>query len=484
MKKAIKNTLAVTAGAAAVAGAAIAVPYAVTAWGDSTYLETGQAPSETVHRNLYKLADINNGALGNKITFNSITDVAETGNEIDFTSVQKAAPDGLAIDPHGMWEGGDITVEDGQEYIVRLYVHNNSPKGTAGVSTGTKVAISGVNEHGTWQSKTNKDGKQEVELNGFITSDNATPHEYWDYVRFNSNTSFHLDYVYGSAMIYNRGATGTTDKPISAADMMTATDEQLKAQTITGRPLSDDIVLKTRADGELDGQLIGFDALDGNVPGCYEYSSYITIRVKAVFDAPYTVEKKVRKLGDKEWSEVVDAEIGDQVEFQIEYNNTSTETQNDVMIRDVLPGNLKYVPGTTKLYNANHLNWASVTPDGDIVTRGINIGSYVGSADGQNGGNAFVRFTAEVVDNGLDCGENFIYNWGRASYGGTVNEDSAMVRTNKVCAPNETTPDVPTTDTPSSLPNTGPMAVTGGVIATGAVVTAAGYFLASRKQLR
>lgn len=236
------------------------------------------------NRQTYTMAEVDNGALGNKITFNSITDVAETGNEIDFTSVQKAAPDGLAIDPHGMWEGGDITVEDGQEYIVRLYVHNNSPKGTAGVSTGTKVAISGVNEHGTWQSKTNKDGKQEVELNGFITSDNATPHEYWDYVRFNSNTSFHLDYVYGSAMIYNRGATGTTDNPISAADMMTATDEQLAAQTITGRPLSDDIVLKTRADGELDGQLIGFDALDGNVPGCYEYSSYITIRVKAVFD--------------------------------------------------------------------------------------------------------------------------------------------------------------------------------------------------------
>ena len=31
MKKAIKNTLAVSAGAAAVVGAAIAVPYAVTA---------------------------------------------------------------------------------------------------------------------------------------------------------------------------------------------------------------------------------------------------------------------------------------------------------------------------------------------------------------------------------------------------------------------------------------------------------------------
>lgn len=485
MKKAIKNTLAVSAGAVAVAGAAIAVPYAVTAWGDSTYLETGVAGS---HRTLYKLADINDGKLGDKITFNSITDVAETGNEVDFTSAQEAGADGLAVNPHGNWEGGNVEVEDGKEYVVRLYVHNNSPKGIAGTSTGTKVAISGIGA-----SKTNAKGKQEVEVNGFIESDNATPKEYWDYVRFYSNTSFHLDYVYGSAMIYNRGATGTTD-PISAAEIESKSGEELKAllssHTVTGKPLGDDIVLKQKADGTLDGQLIGFDALDGNVPGCYEYSSYITIRVKAVFDAPYTVEKKVRKVGTKEWSEVVDAEIGEQVEFQIEYNNTGTETQDNVMIRDILPGNLKYVPGTTKLYNMNYPNWATLTPDGDIVTRGVNIGSYLGSPDGKNGGNAFIRFTAEVVDTDLACGENFIYNWGQASYANTLTEDSAMVRTNKVCTPdtpkpNPTpTPDVPTTDTPSSLPNTGPMAVTGGVIATGSVVTAAGYFLASRKQLR
>lgn len=481
MKKAIKNTLAVSAGAVAVAGAAIAVPYAVTAWGDSTYMEGGKVGE---FRTLYKLADINNGALGNTITFNSITDVAETGPEYDFVSAQEAAPDGYAIDPQGLWRS-NITVEDGKEYVVRLYVHNNSPKGVNGTSTGTKVAISGVNEYGTWQSKTNKDGKQEVELNGFIESDNATPKEYWDYVRFNSSTSFHLEYVYGETMIYNRGAVGTTD-PVSSAEIESKSGDELTAllnsHQVTGRKLGDDIVEKQKANGELDGQLIGFDALDGNVPGCYEYSSYITIRVKAVFDAPYTVEKTVRKVGDTEWSEVVDAEIGEEVEFQIEYNNTSTETQNNVMIRDVLPGNLEYVPNTTILYNySTKGQWATLTPDGDIVTRGVNIGSYVGSEDGQGGGNAFIRFKAKVVDTDLACGENFIYNWGRASYGGTVNEDSAMVRTNKVCE----TPDVPTTGgTPNSLPNTGPAAVAGGVIATGAVVTAAGYFLASRKQLR
>ena len=62
---------------------------------------------------------------------------------------------------------------------------------------------------------------------------------------------------------------------------MTATDEQLAAQNVTGKPLSDDIVLKA---GSEDGTLIGFDSLDGNVPGCYAYSSYVTIRVKAVYD--------------------------------------------------------------------------------------------------------------------------------------------------------------------------------------------------------
>lgn len=386
------------------------------AWGDSTYLEGAK---EGEFRTLYKLDDINNGKLGSTITFDSITD-AEIGDERDFVSVQEAAPDGYAIDPHGTWNGGSIAAEDGQEYIVRLYVHNNSPKGTAGVSTGTKVAISGVNEHGTWQSKTNKDGKQEVELNGFITSDNATPHEYWDYVRFNSSTSFHLDYVYGSAMIYNRGATGTTDKPISAADMMTATDEQLKAQTITGRPLSDDIVLKTRADGELDGQLIGFDALDGNVPGCDEYSNFVTIRVKVVYDNNFAVKATVRHAGEKEWRECIDAKVGDKVEIQIKYANTSNEQQDDVAIRNILPANLHYIAGSTKIKNARYRNGNSIDED-FLTTDGIIIGNY------GPGANAYLMFTAEVVDDDLAEGLNTIENVALGGPGSTTIEDSIKI---------------------------------------------------------
>ena len=46
------------------------------------------------------------------------------------------------------------------------------------------------------------------------------------------------------------------------------------------------------------------------------------------------------------------------------------------------------------------------------------------------------------------------------------------------------TPEDPGTDLPSKLPTTGPEAIAGGIIATGSIATAAGYYIASRRQLR
>ena len=382
----------------------------VFAWGDSTYLETGVANS---HRQFYTLDQINNGDLGNTITFNSITN-ASIGDERYFVSAQKAAPDGRAVDSHGIWEGGNITAEDGKEYVIRLFVHNNNPGGKANISTGTKVAVSGIS-----QSTINKDGQQEVEVNGFIESDNAIPKEYWDCIRFRSSTSFHLDYVYGSAMIYNRGAIGTTD-PISSADMPYKTEVELANQKITGKPLGDDIVLKTKANGELDGQLIGFDALDGNVPGCYQYSSYITIRVKAVFNNNFAVKATARLAGEKNWSECIDAKVGDKIEFQIEYTNTSSERQDGVAIKDILPANLRYIEGSTKIKNANYPNGKTIS-EGYLITDGLEIGSYNPDS------NAYLMFTAEVVDDDLSEGLNTIENIVSGGIENVIIEDSVKI---------------------------------------------------------
>ena len=461
MKTAIKSTLAVAATAAAIAGVA-AVPSLVSAWGDNG----GGRPSYTVDQ-------INNGAIGptekshgknyknspdypGQIIFNTISD-SVIGDEKNFVGSRECvlradnrceAADKTNVEGAKYWRGNDITVEDGKTYIVRLYVHNNNPNGVDAVAENTKVAFS------LPQGSASK-----LELNGFITSSNASPSKYWDYINFNSKdgTPFHLEYVKGSALLENNkiGLGGLT--------------------------LSDDVV-----NAKSGGILIGYDALDGKIPGCYQYDNFVTIQVKAVYDYDFIVQKEVRLAGDidKTWKESVEAKVGDKVEFQFEYRNTGSQTQTGVVIRDILPSNLRYVKGTAKLYNSSHPNGMTIDNDEVIFQGGGNIGSYDANA------NAFIRITAEVVDDDLACGSNTLINWAQVRVGDKTVQDDARVHLTKVC---ENTPDPePTPPDPEDpeptptpeLPNTGPEMVAGGVIATGSIATAAGYYIASRRQLR
>lgn len=116
-----------------------------------------------------------------------------------------------------------------------MYVHNNSLLGRDAVTTNTKVAFSIPSV-----------SAKQVQVNGFISADNASPDEYWDYVNFNSDSSFHLEYVYGSALLENNGVGANG-----------------------GIKLDDTIVTEATKGGVL----IGYDDLNGNIPGCYEYAS-------------------------------------------------------------------------------------------------------------------------------------------------------------------------------------------------------------------
>lgn len=462
MKSAIKSTLAVAATAAAIAGVA-AMPTLVSAWGDN-YVDpvTGEKG-----RPSYTIEQINNGAIGateksdgkdyknspnypGQIIFNTISD-SVIGSEKNFVGARECV---LRADNRceaanrdaKEWRGNDITVEDGKTYIVRLYVHNNNPNGVDAVAENTKVAFSLPQESGT-----------KLEINGLITSSNATPSKYWDYINFNSSngTPFHLEYVQGSALLENNkiGLGGLT--------------------------LSDDVV-----NAKSGGVLIGYDALDGRVPGCYQYDNFVTIQVKAVYDYEFIVDKKVRLVGDtdKTWKESVDAKVGDKVEFQFQYLNTSEYNQSGVVVRDLLPSNLRYVEGSTILYNGNHPNGLKGDTD-DVINGGVNIGSYDANA------NAYIRITAEVVDDNLACGNNTLINWAQVRVGDAVVKDDAQVKVAKVCeTPDEPTPpedpEEPETPVVPELPTTGPTAIAGGIIATGSIATAAGYYIASRRQLR
>ena len=211
-----------------------------------------------------------------------------------------------------------------------------------------------------------------------------------------------------------------------------------------------------------------------------------------MFDREFTVSKKVRVVGaeDQTWKASVDAKIGDIVEFRIEYINKSDYNHNNVGIRDVLPDNLEYIPGTTKLKNNGDCkNWCT-NEDDTIATEGINIGHYAPNS------NAIIYLRAKVVDNSLACGSNTLVNWGQGYV--TINgekimlQDYARVNLDKIegCPVDPEDPSTPVDpgtedpNLPNELPTTGPEAIVGGVVATGAIVTAAGYYIASRRQLR
>lgn len=444
MKHSLRSALAVVTGVTALAGVA-AIPAIVSAWGDS---DGG--------RQTYSLQQVNEGALGDKITFNSIsikdTDYdwykETTGNDLpagtiteEVNYVGARVDDGKNNGTANVWNGNEIEVHNGETYLIRLYVHNNNPGGYDAVAENTKVSFNIPSDSDTT-----------IRVNGYIESSNASPAEYVDYVDFKSDQAFHLEYVYGSALLENNGIGANG-----------------------GVKLSDDIV-KSKSGGVL----IGYDALNGKVPGCYEYANYITIKVKAVFDSEFTIDKQVRlKDGeDKTWKDSLNVKVGDKVEYQLTYQNTSDTTQENVVISDVLPANVKYVAGSTVLYNVNHPSGLVLDTDAIVEDNGINIGAYTA------GSNAFIRFTAEVVDNDLECGSNTLVNWGQASVGETMLQDHAEVVLTKVCEEPEPTPEEPEEDLPTELPSTGPEAVAGSALALGSLGTAAGYYVVSRRRLR
>ena len=234
-----------TAVAVATTGAVAPVAN-VSAWGDT---EGG--------RQGYTLEEINNGVLGDKIVFNSITDATTTGEDGKVYSLgdERNFVRARLSGSSDFWSTDEITVEDGKEYVISLYVHNNNPKGMDAVAENVTVQISVPH-----------DNANAIEINGFIDSSNATPGEYWDNVILKSadGSEFHLEYVDGSAFWESNGASNGA--------------------------LSDNIVRT------IEGVKVGYDALDGKIPGCYQYSGYATIRVKAVFnktteETPKTIVK-------------------------------------------------------------------------------------------------------------------------------------------------------------------------------------------------
>ena len=323
------------------------------------------------------------------VTFNSITDNPREGDERAFFELKDAAntaSDGFA---HQM------NVKDGQEVLLRIYVHNNAAdnlNGTnldgKGVAHDTKVRV--------WLPSVTD---TVLRANAYVSAKEATPQVVSDTVDMVAPTTankFSISYVPGSAVAYNNFA-GTA-----------------------GLKLSDSIVT--------DGALIGMSKADGIVPGCFKYANVVTLKVKVKMQNPgFTMSKKVAIPGSGVWNETVNATPGATVAYQLEFKNTGNTTLKNVVVRDQLPANVAIVPGSVKLFNGSNPSGMALS-DAVVANGGQIIGDYA------PGSNAYVQFKATMPQlDKLACGSNKLTNIGQAMNGGYDYTDTADVTVSKTC---------------------------------------------------
>lgn len=319
------------------------------------------------------------------ITFNSIKDNPSHGYEPNFMQIREASASNTTY-------ADDISLVPGKEYVVYMYYHNNAAENLNLVATGSyaKAELPAVVAKGSAGTV----------ANGYVGASNAKPTQVWDDIKLKNSTAgdIAIRYVPGSATIHSKGA-------------------------VDGKTMADSIITT--------GAPLGYNALDGKVPGCNEFAGYVTFRFVA--DQPnFEIKKQVRVAGTTAWSENVTVKNGDTVDYQLEYKNTGTTKQNDVVLKDTLPKGLEYVTGSSYLKNASNPTAKKVS-DNLVAASGINIGNYT------DGSNAFVKFSAKVNTKDLVCGKNTLKNVASAHTNNGSKSDDAIVVVNKECEPGKIT---------------------------------------------
>ena len=151
--------------------ASVVVPAAVWAWGPSRPTFTMEKP-----------ASYN--------TFNSITNNPDIGDERNFVRARAV---------NGTQWSDDINVTQNGEYFIRMYVHNDAAENLNLVAENVTAQFNVP----TYQAK-------KIQIDGTLSSSNASPKAVYDQVIFSGDRDFKLSYVAGSATYTNNVFTGGT----------------------------------------------------------------------------------------------------------------------------------------------------------------------------------------------------------------------------------------------------------------------------------
>jgi len=162
------------------------------------------------------------------ITFNSITDNPQWGDERQLIKARDLNSPTTAYST-------STQVTDGEDVVLAVFFHNNAASNLNLTATNTQVKFSLPGTSATILSP-----------EAFISADNANPNQVFATADLTNSRPFTITYEPGTAKLYTN--------------------------YVNGIQVSDNVVTS--------GTLIGSGGTDGRVPGCAQFSGFVTIRVK------------------------------------------------------------------------------------------------------------------------------------------------------------------------------------------------------------
>lgn len=279
------------------------------------------------------------------VTFNSITNNHAYGYELNFFRIKKES------DPASKFTN-ELEIVPGETYQAYLYFHNNASRTLNslkydgfGVARDARMFIA--------MPAGAKEG-QRTGITAYIGAKNATPPVVYCNCFVTTPKDVAFRHIPGSSKIFSKGA-------------------------VNGKTLGSELFSE--------GAQLGFDDLDGNLPGCNEFSGYVTTKFRADFvDFDLRIESRAGTEGP--WQSGNSVSVGDEIQLRFMYQNIGSVQQDNVVLKVLLPEGFEYVEGSTLLANSHHPS--GIKDKDGITTHGVNIGSYAPR------GNAAVRINVRV----------------------------------------------------------------------------------------
>ena len=356
--------------------AAVTIPVASNAWGPTRDTFTIKNPAD-------------------HIAFDSITDNPNFGDERNFLRVRDSDskywvagsnPTGYGNSGKNGWTD-TMNMREGHTYDVKLYVHNNAASNLNLVATNVRAHINLPTKESTY-------GHQ-FEINGYLWADNAKPQEIWDNIVLKGDKAFHVKVI--SQKYYNN----------------------LNTEDQGGFNLPNEVYT---AKGSGTGALLGYNQMDGKIPGCFQYSGFVLLKIQPVFQVVPAPSYDVSKTVDK-----TTANPGDTINYTINVKNTGNINLTNVKVNDQLPA---YYSSASETISSQNGHTGSIVKGGSVTFNKLNVGET-----------ATIKISYKIKDKDqLDCGTTTITNKVTSSTDQDQTEDDnsnnqATTTVNKDCTP-------------------------------------------------